>query len=62
MNYKATSQAILAILTELDSGVYEMDRHGKQRCTISKDLYERVKPSLEQASRYFEDLADRENT
>jgi len=60
MNYKATSQAILAIVNELDSDIYEMVRHGEPRRTVSKELYEKVKSTLLQASSHFEDLADGE--
>tara|TARA_R110000850_G_scaffold174392_1_gene299939 strand:- start:22 stop:276 length:255 start_codon:yes stop_codon:yes gene_type:complete len=60
MNYKATSQAILAVINELDSEVYEVERLGEQRRTVSTELYLRVKNTLLQASSHFEDLADNE--
>lgn len=62
MNYKATSQAILAVINELDSEVYEVERLGEQRRTVSKELYLRVKSTLLQASSHFEDLADNETS
>jgi len=62
MNYKATSQAILAVINELDSEVYEVERLGEQRRTVSKELYLRVKNTLLQASSHFEDLADNETS
>lgn len=46
MNYKATSQAILAVINELDSEVYEVERLGEQRRTMSKELYLRVENTL----------------
>ncbi|WP_146170597.1 hypothetical protein [Cereibacter changlensis] len=60
MNYKAGSQAILAIINELDCDIYEMERHGEPRRTVSKELYERVKLTLLQVSSHLEDLADGE--
>ncbi|MGR3704068.1 hypothetical protein [Sulfitobacter sp.] len=62
MNYKATSQAILAVLNELDSEVYEVIRLGEQRRTVSKDLYIKVQSTLLKASSHFEDLADQEGS
>ncbi|MBX8803177.1 hypothetical protein HBA92_20840 [Ochrobactrum sp. MR28] len=58
MIYKAASQAILAVMEQLKSEVYEMERFGEKRRTVSTDLYLKVEETLLKASNYFEAMAD----